>query len=261
MGLVPYSWDAFISHASEDKEAFVLPLASLLRGAGFRLWLDVWCLEIGASLSMSIQQGLVESRFGIVILSHAFFAKQWPRTELGAMLAAQNTQARVILPVWYGVNEKDVRRDAALMADRVAAKSDEGITGVAEKLIRALKVGLQTDTSSSSSAPITLDAITQLTNRLYPGRGVDQFWQARMFADLDSLMFRSIGDLERAVMRAKPAVEAYAAEHPNLFTTGTDFLTKSLGFVDLCFRQRHNWGLRTREAFEKYGSIVDWSHD
>lgn len=33
-------WDAFISHASEDKDDVVLPLAALLISSGLKIWLD-----------------------------------------------------------------------------------------------------------------------------------------------------------------------------------------------------------------------------
>jgi hypothetical protein len=40
-------WDAFISHASEDKEDFVRPLADSLHGSGLRVWYDDFTLKIG----------------------------------------------------------------------------------------------------------------------------------------------------------------------------------------------------------------------
>lgn len=35
-----YRWDGFISHASEDKDEFVLPLAELLQAIGVKVWYD-----------------------------------------------------------------------------------------------------------------------------------------------------------------------------------------------------------------------------
>jgi hypothetical protein len=71
-------YDAFISHASEDKKALVRPLAKALGAMGYRIWFDEFELKVGDSLRQSIDRGLANSRFGIVILSRAFFAKNWP---------------------------------------------------------------------------------------------------------------------------------------------------------------------------------------
>lgn len=74
-------WDVFISHASEDKE-FVRPLADALIARGLRVWYDEFELKVGDHLRRSIDRGLVRSRYGIVVLSPAFFAKHWPQTEV-----------------------------------------------------------------------------------------------------------------------------------------------------------------------------------
>ena len=57
-------WDAFISHASEDKYDFVRPLAEGLRDRGLTVWFDEFELKVGDSLRSSIDRGLRQSRFG-----------------------------------------------------------------------------------------------------------------------------------------------------------------------------------------------------
>ena len=74
------SWDVFISHASEDKETVARPLAEALARRGVKVWFDAEQLTLGDSLRRSIDQGLAQSRYGIVILSRRFFAKEWPDT-------------------------------------------------------------------------------------------------------------------------------------------------------------------------------------
>jgi hypothetical protein len=71
-------YDAFICHASEDKKSIARPLAAALDELRFRVWYDEFELKVGDSLRQSIDKGLVNSRYGIVILSKAFFAKDWP---------------------------------------------------------------------------------------------------------------------------------------------------------------------------------------
>jgi hypothetical protein len=72
-------WDMFISHASEDKESFVRPLASALKNTGLLVWFDETALTVGDSLRGKIDEGLAQSRYGIVVLSPNFFAKRWPQ--------------------------------------------------------------------------------------------------------------------------------------------------------------------------------------
>jgi len=43
-------WDVFISHASEDKESVVVPLAESLRRAGLKVWLDRQEIQLAPQL-------------------------------------------------------------------------------------------------------------------------------------------------------------------------------------------------------------------
>ncbi|MGH8547102.1 MAG: toll/interleukin-1 receptor domain-containing protein [Methylococcales bacterium] len=71
-------WDIFISHASEDKDAIARPLAEALVGAGLTIWYGEFTLQLGDSLRRSIDRGLANAPYGIVILSPAFLATEWP---------------------------------------------------------------------------------------------------------------------------------------------------------------------------------------
>ena len=65
-------WDVFISHAFEDKE-YVRELATALRRKGLRVWFDECELKTGDGLTRTIDHGLSESRYGVVVLSPDFF--------------------------------------------------------------------------------------------------------------------------------------------------------------------------------------------
>lgn len=69
----PAKYDVFVSHASEDKEELVKPLVLALQAAGYKVWYDEFTLKVGDSLRRSIDSGLVNSRYGIVVFSKAFF--------------------------------------------------------------------------------------------------------------------------------------------------------------------------------------------
>lgn len=72
-------WDVFICHASEDKKDFVEELAQRLHDSGLAVWCGSFSLKLGDSLRRKIDEGLANSRYGIVILSKHFFAKEWPQ--------------------------------------------------------------------------------------------------------------------------------------------------------------------------------------
>jgi hypothetical protein len=131
-------WDAFISHASEDKDSVVLPLADALKIAGVRIWLDRFELRVGDSLREKIDEGLAESRFGIVILSSNFLAKGWPKRELNGLFALEESGRKVILPVWHGITKSILAAHSPILADRVAADTSRGIPSVAFELISAI---------------------------------------------------------------------------------------------------------------------------
>lgn len=99
------TWDLFVSHASEDKEAFVRPLVERLRLEGLSVWYDELTLTLGDSLRQKIDEGLVASRYAVVVLSNAFFAKDWPRKELDGLNALEVDGRKVILPIWHEVSQ------------------------------------------------------------------------------------------------------------------------------------------------------------
>ena len=133
-------YDVFISHASEDKETFVRALAERLRAEHLEVWFDEFTLRLGDSLRQSIDHGLARSRFGIVVLSHAFFAKQWPQRELDGLTAREIDQRnRVILPVWHGVTRKDVLDYSPPLADVLGADSASGIDAVVTRILQTIR--------------------------------------------------------------------------------------------------------------------------
>ncbi len=133
-------WDAFISHASEDKQEFVKILADALRAKGLRVWYDEYTLTVGDRLRRKIDEGLARSRFGIVVLSPSFFAKHWPQQELDGLAAREVNGIKVILPVWHNIRHPEVAGYSPMLADRIAVSSSKGISIVVDELLRAMDV-------------------------------------------------------------------------------------------------------------------------
>jgi len=128
-------YDVFVCHASEDK-GFVEPLAQALKDKGLNVWYDRFELKIGDSLRQKIDHGLANSRYGVVVLSEAFFKKNWPQTELDALESRQNKEGRkVILPIWNEIGAAKVQEYSPILASRLAAQSDHGLDVVADQIL------------------------------------------------------------------------------------------------------------------------------
>ncbi len=114
------SYDVFVSHASEDKDEFVRDFVKCLKENGLNVWYDEFTLRVGDSLRRSIDNGLRNSRYGIVVLSEAFFSKEWPQRELGGLFAREVNGEKVILPIWHKISKNEVLRFSPLIADMLA---------------------------------------------------------------------------------------------------------------------------------------------
>ena len=119
-------WDLFISHASEDKEDVARPLAHLLNEKGYKVWFDEFTLQVGDSISEAINEGLAESKYGIVVISQAFIEKKWPRNELSGLFVVEGLEKRII-PVWHKVSRSQVAKFSPVLADRLALTTEESI--------------------------------------------------------------------------------------------------------------------------------------
>jgi hypothetical protein len=113
------TWDVFISHASEDKEAVAEPLAEELRARGLKVWLDKTELRIGDSLRRKIDYGLAHSTFGVVILSKSFFAKGWPQYELDGIVGASVDGSQRMLPIWHEISRDEIAKQSPSLVDKI----------------------------------------------------------------------------------------------------------------------------------------------
>ncbi len=147
-------WDVFICHASEDKSAVVNPLAKELEKRGLQVWLDTSVLTIGDSLRRKIDEGLGSSRFGVVVLSQAFFTKSWPQRELDGLVQRELSEGKVILPIWHKVTHTDILRYSAVLADKMAISTEHGIPMLAEQIVRAVQPSTETVQKATISTPV-----------------------------------------------------------------------------------------------------------
>ncbi|MCW2093073.1 UNVERIFIED_ORG: putative transcriptional regulator [Rhodococcus erythropolis] len=113
--------DVFLSHASEDKDEVARPLKDALEAIGVSVWFDEIQIKVGHSIRQSIEKGIQDCRFGVVIISPNFFAKQWTNAELDALFGKKmGTGEDLVLPVWHHVSKDEVTRNSPLLAGILA---------------------------------------------------------------------------------------------------------------------------------------------
>lgn len=131
-------YDVFISHASEDKYNFVEPLTKALKDSGIKTWYDADQIGWGESIRQSIDRGLINSRFCIVVLSRGFFKKHWAGTyELNAIFQrAALEQNSLILPIWHNITIEEISQHNLTLPDIKALNSS---IHTLEQIVNAVK--------------------------------------------------------------------------------------------------------------------------
>ena len=133
-------FDVFISHASEDKDDVVRPLAEALRQGGLDVWFDEFELRIGGSLRRKIDSGLARSRFGVVVPSQAFLCKGGTNYELDGLVTRAVSGEQVLLPVWHNITKKEVIQYSPSLADKLArSTATHTVEEIATEIIGVIK--------------------------------------------------------------------------------------------------------------------------
>ncbi|MCQ2393862.1 MAG: toll/interleukin-1 receptor domain-containing protein [Kiritimatiellae bacterium] len=148
MAAAEYEYDVFVSHANDNKQAFVDSLSAGLNRLGIKVWYDSSVLDWGDDWKAKIEEGLAKSRFGIVVLSPQFIDREWTTKELQELLNRQNERhEKVVLPLLYNLTVDDMKAkypDLAPIQARVIREDEDAkdvVIDFARILIRALKNG------------------------------------------------------------------------------------------------------------------------
>jgi len=90
----------FVSHASEDKDRFVMDFSKRLMSKGVDTWLDKWEMLPGDSLVDKIfEEGIKDADIFIVVLSRYSVDKPWVKEELNAGFVKRVGSNCKIIPI------------------------------------------------------------------------------------------------------------------------------------------------------------------
>lgn len=104
---------------------------------------------------------------------------------------------------------------------------------------------------------LNFDSLTAYTNWKYPNLPVKEVLQTALLSNLDREKYKTLGDIDKVVEKSKAFLEVYSKENPRFFGFGTDYITKSLGFVDKEFRRLHRFSDITKGAYERHKHLIE----
>ena len=114
-------------------------LARALQERGLRVWYDEFELKIGDNLVAKLNAGINGSRFGIIVLSRAFFAKKWTIHELNMLEHWWVTDNRLLFPVWHNITVEELSAYRAWLANIIARHTDSyTIEEIADEIHEAI---------------------------------------------------------------------------------------------------------------------------
>ncbi|MCH85581.1 TMV resistance protein N-like [Trifolium medium] len=107
-----YNYDVFLSYHDKDAgKSFASDLYSALTQAGLVVYINHNNLTTGDQTNFS---AIEASRSSIMIFSSNFDASIWFLEEIEKILECRRSIEQVVVPVFYGVDDSDVRRQEGI---------------------------------------------------------------------------------------------------------------------------------------------------
>lgn len=129
---------AFLSHATEDKDRFAVPLAKRLLAQGIDVWVDQWEIKAGDSLVKKVfTSGIDNASVFIVVLSRTSITKPWVSEELDAAVIRKIEGSCKIIPVLLDDLETTQVPQPLRHLLWVSA-SKHGLDGTATEIVRSV---------------------------------------------------------------------------------------------------------------------------
>jgi hypothetical protein len=133
---------AFISHDFRDKDAIARPIALGLIKLMRPVWFDEFSLKVGDRLRESIEKGIKECNKCVLILSPNFLSNPgWTKTEFNSIFTRELIEGTdFLLPVWCGVDKKEIFEYSPSLVDRVGVNWNLGVDEVVRRLYRSINL-------------------------------------------------------------------------------------------------------------------------
>lgn len=140
----PNTWDVFISHAWEDKHDVADPLNAALTRLGLSVWYDTTAMRIGSSLRQSIDEGVANSAFAVLVISPDFLKKGWTRYELDGLTQMKINGLQATLPIWHRITKDELMRFSPSLTGLLARNTSEfTVEQIAAEIAATVRPNLQ----------------------------------------------------------------------------------------------------------------------
>ncbi|PON63963.1 TIR-NBS-LRR-like protein [Parasponia andersonii] len=106
-----WTYDVFLSFRGEDtRKTFTGHLYAALTAAGINAFIDDSELRRGENISAELLRSIQGSRISVVVLSDHYGDSTWCLEELVTIMECRRTVQQMVLPIFYDVDPKDVRK-------------------------------------------------------------------------------------------------------------------------------------------------------
>lgn len=160
-------YDIFISHSSHDKSTIARPLSHALKQRGLTVWLDEENLNIGDSIRRGIDQALLKSRYGVVVISPDYLLSEWTLKELDTLFSKETQYPKSILPILHDLTIDDIKQTLPLLADKAFLSTNDDIDSLADKICQSIQTpsgNLNPATNNTPKSPIRRKSVFPDTN-------------------------------------------------------------------------------------------------
>ena len=167
-------------------------------------------MTLGDSLRGSIDEGLVKSTYGVVILSPSFFGKEWSQWELDGLVARAVGEPKVILPVWHAITHKDVIQYSSPLANKWAALTEDGLDTVVRKILDVVKPNAPWASEAKEPLPLPKQTGTvHMTNEY--GTSIRPTFDLEALYKLHPLLRDAVNEVDLSTeVRAEMVERAYS---------------------------------------------------
>ncbi|MBL0741456.1 toll/interleukin-1 receptor domain-containing protein [Chryseolinea lacunae] len=236
-----YQYDVFVSHAVEDKISIANELADRLQKTGLKVWYSGNELIIGKSIEETINKGLAQSRFGIVILSPTYLSKDWTIREFYWLI---NQNKNTILPILHNITLKEIVDKYPFMADVYCIHSDKGMDYVVDAITTRIKGDTPEPKKRKLSHYLGVGMVALALSGTYPI--YKQFQPARSSATpIETAIQNRIADFEKSVVKTSVDELTMAGATPS-----------STGKIDTLFTSYVNLKAHFRNEYEFFNGFT-----
>jgi hypothetical protein len=129
--------DAFVSYASEQRTE-AREIAGALKALGFDIWYDELNLRVGDSLLGRIEQGLADSKAGVLLISREYLDKPWTRAEMDSLVRDYVQGAKKLVPIRLGVSADDVAAKSPILGGVLSLDFSVGLPQLVDEVAGSL---------------------------------------------------------------------------------------------------------------------------